>query len=152
MSMLVSDPAKLLLVSLAALSLAACSSTGEKTSSKETLELGQQEKIANAPDDKSKDLRAFCPKTVIRAGTETYRTFVNGVKKDDPGALNSLEYQATVTNVVRECNYTVDNLTGMFCIRNCIRYRSPFPKVVQMPGSALLIATSTFRFQTNLTL
>jgi len=44
MSMLVSDPAKLLLVSLAALSLAACSSTGEKTSSKETLELGQQEK------------------------------------------------------------------------------------------------------------
>ena len=55
-------------------------------------------------------MRAFCPKTVIRAGTETFRTFEPGVNKDDPGALNSLRFQATVTEVARECNYSPNQL------------------------------------------
>lgn len=68
------------------------------------LEPGQQVQIAEP--DKSKDLRAFCPKTVIRAGTETYRTFEPGVSKDDIGAISSVRFQATVTSVARECNYS----------------------------------------------
>ena len=67
------------------------------------LEPGQQVKIGE--DDNSVNLRAFCPRTVIRAGTETYRTFEKGVNKDDPGALSALRYQVTVREVARECNY-----------------------------------------------
>ncbi len=92
--------------------LAGCNSAGtggpSTTELVKDLEPGQQLKIGEA--DKSKDLRAFCPKTVIRAGTETYRTFENGVSKDDPGALSSLRYQATVREVARECNYSGDQL------------------------------------------
>ncbi|MEM9329865.1 MAG: hypothetical protein AAGA53_00980 [Pseudomonadota bacterium] len=90
--------------------LAACNSTGTQSSTKETLDLGQQEQIAEKPLDQSNNLRAFCPKTVIRAGTETYRTFADGIKKTDPGALNSLEFQSTITSTTRECNYTAENL------------------------------------------
>ena len=61
-------------------------------------------------NDLANDPRAFCPKTVIRAGTETIRTFENGVKKTDPGALNSLRFQGTINKVDRECNYSPANL------------------------------------------
>jgi len=92
--------------------LAGCNSAGPGGTSTgelvKDLEPGQQLKIGEV--DKSKDLRAFCPKTVIRAGTETYRTFENGVTKDDPGALSSLRYQATVREVARECNYDGNQL------------------------------------------
>lgn len=94
----------------AVLVLSACNSTGGGSSTSDALDLNQQETAEQAPIDQSKNLRAFCPKTVIRAGTETYRTFENGVNKDDPGALNSLEFQATITETVRECNYSPNNL------------------------------------------
>ncbi|MEM9279087.1 MAG: hypothetical protein AAGA76_10985 [Pseudomonadota bacterium] len=90
--------------------LAACNASGTQSSTKETLQLGQQERVADAPKDQTNNLRAFCPKTVIRAGTETYRTFTDGVTRDDPGALNSLEFQSTITETVRECNYSPTNL------------------------------------------
>ena len=97
--------------------LGACNSSGTQSSTKETLESGQLELIGEKPKDESNNLRAFCPKTVIRAGTETYRTFTDGVKKDDPGALNSLEFQSTITNTVRECNYSQLNLNMRVGVR-----------------------------------
>lgn len=99
--------------------LAGCNSAGtggtSTTELVKDLEPGQQLKIGEA--DKSEDLRAFCPRTIIRAGTETYRTFEDGVTKDDPGALSSLKYQATVREVARECNYNGNQLNIRVGIR-----------------------------------
>lgn len=108
---------KALVVLMASMGLAACNSSGDGSNVSNTLEINQQDQAASVPQDRSNDLRAFCPKTVIRAGTETYRTFANGVKKDDPDALNSLEFQATVSDTVRECNYSVNNLNIRVGIR-----------------------------------
>lgn len=92
------------------IAIAGCNSSGSGGSSAvDGLELGQQQLIGEKPDE-SQNLRSFCPKTVIRAGTETYRTFEGGVSRDDPDALNSLRFQATVTDVVRECNYSGNQL------------------------------------------
>lgn len=98
---------KNLMLALGVLTLAGCNASNTESGgsgSVDGLLLGQQKLIGEAPDA-STDLRAFCPKTVLRAGTETYRTFEDGVSKDDPGALNSLRFQATVREVARECNY-----------------------------------------------
>ena len=89
--------------------LTACNTASNQTVTEDTLDLDQQVQ-QNVPEDRSGDLRAFCPKTIIRDGTEVYRTFVGNVKSTDPGALNSLEYQATITEVARECNYSPTNL------------------------------------------
>ncbi len=94
----------------ALLVLQACNSSNTKSPAQDALDLGQQNEAENQPVDHSNNLRAFCPKTVIRAGTETLRTFANGVKKEDEGALNHLEYQSTITESVRECNYSPNNL------------------------------------------
>lgn len=97
--------------------IAGCNSSGSGgTKAAEDLEFGQQQLIGEAPDN-SQNLRAFCPKTVIRAGTESYRTFEQGVKKDDPDAMNSLRFQATVTDVARECNYSGGQLNIRVGIR-----------------------------------
>ena len=90
--------------------LAACNSTsGNKT--EDALGLDEQADVASSETvDPVKNLRGFCPKTVIRAGTEIYRTFEGGVKAGDPDALNALQFQSTITEVVRECNYTASNL------------------------------------------
>ncbi|MDJ0613567.1 MAG: hypothetical protein QNJ29_07795 [Rhizobiaceae bacterium] len=99
--------------------IAGCNSAGTGGTSTDdlvkNLEPGQQVQVAER--DPTKNLRAFCPRTIIRAGTETYRTYENGVSKDDPGALNSLKYQATVREVARECNYTGDQLNIRVGIR-----------------------------------
>ena len=86
-----------------ALVLSSCNSS-EKSGVSEALDVAgnqtppeQQEEI--------QDLRAYCPKTVLRAGTETYRLFKRGVKKSDPDAKKSLRFQGSITEVVRECNY-----------------------------------------------
>ncbi len=98
---------KFLMVGLGVLALSACNASNSSGGGSEAVDgllLGQQKRIGAAPDE-STNLRAFCPKTVLRAGTETYRTFEDGVNKDDPGAMNSLRFQATVREVARECNY-----------------------------------------------
>lgn len=102
---------RLTVTSFALLALVGCNSSGGTGGSDvvEGLTLDQQ-KPASAEIDQSQNLRAFCPRTVIRAGTETYRTFTDGVSKDDPGAMNSLRFQATVTEVARECNYSGNQL------------------------------------------
>lgn len=101
---------KLLGVSALALILAACNSATQNQTEDTLGVSGQPEVAEKQPVDQSTNLRAFCPRTIIRAGTETYRTFEGGVTKDDPGALNSLQYQSTITDVARECNYSPTNL------------------------------------------
>lgn len=97
-------------LSALALALTACNSATQNQT-EDTLGIsGQQEVAEPQPVDQSTNLRAFCPRTIIRAGTETYRTFEGGVTKDDPGALNSLQFQSTITDVARECNYSQTNL------------------------------------------
>jgi len=101
---------RFLAVGMMTLVLAACN-TASNTQPEDTLGVGNEEEVASAaPPDQSNNLRAFCPRTTIRAGTETYRTFEGGVTKDDPGALNSLQFQSTITEVARECNYSPTNL------------------------------------------
>ena len=106
------------LLSLGALAifLVACN-TSTKNQTEDTLgitdqsDTGEQTEVTDAGAvDQSANLRAFCPRTILRAGTETYRTFEGGVKKGDPGALNALQFQSTITDVARECNYSPENL------------------------------------------
>jgi len=94
----------------ALLGLQACNSGGTNSDTKDVFNLSSEKEAAEEPKEFVADPRAFCPKTIIRTGTETYRTFSSGVKKDDVGALNHLEYQATINETVRECNYSPDNL------------------------------------------
>lgn len=105
-----SKAVKLLGLGFMAVVLSACN-TATQNQTEDTLGIGDQPEVAETkPIDQSTNLRAFCPRTVLRAGTETYRTFEGGVKKDDPGALNSLQFQSTITDVARECNYSPSNL------------------------------------------
>jgi hypothetical protein len=91
--------------------LTACNSTsGNNAATALSSAAGNQENASVAAPDRSQDLRAFCPKTFIRDGTEVYRTFEKGVKKEDPDALKSLRFQSTITEVVRECNYNPQTL------------------------------------------
>lgn len=46
----------------------------------------------------------------MRAGTQTYDAYPAKMKKDDPEAPKKLRFRATITEVVRECNYEGDML------------------------------------------
>jgi hypothetical protein len=105
-----------LALSLSAILIGCTSAENGTSEAVEGLELGQQKLIGDKLD-KSQDVRAFCPKTVIRAGTESYRTYADGVSRDDPDAKSSLRFQATVTEVARECNYVGDTLNIKVGIR-----------------------------------
>ncbi len=99
---------RVFLLSGTAILLAACNaSTGNKT--QDALELGG-DLSQSEQESQAANLRAFCPRTILRGGTETLRLYADGVKKGDPGALNSLRFQSTITEVVRECNYRTDML------------------------------------------
>jgi len=63
------------------------------------------------PPDEFQDPRGYCPKTVLRAGTETFNVFPPGVKPDDPELRQKLQYRATITGVVRECNTAGEMMT-----------------------------------------
>ncbi len=90
---------------IAAIMLSACTSSGTGSA------------LSSAANDKKNeaddivDLRAFCPKIKIRAGTETMRVYPKGVKKDDEGASQKLRFQATIQESVRECNYIAQTLS-----------------------------------------
>lgn len=101
---------KFFALGLAGVALAACNTASTKPADALGLDKNENEVASAAVPDQSQNLRAFCPKTIIRAGTETHRTFANGVTRDDPGALNSLNFQSTITEVARECNYSPTNL------------------------------------------
>lgn len=56
------------------------------------------------------DPRAYCPKTVMRAGTETFDIYPANMKKDDPEKSSKLRFRGTITDLVRECNYVGPSL------------------------------------------
>ncbi|MCG6859582.1 MAG: hypothetical protein LJE67_16100 [Salaquimonas sp.] len=91
-----------------ALALAACNSTGGN-SVENTLDplqvAGDKPKV-----DEVDDIRGYCPKIVMRAGTQTHDVYPAKMKKDDPQKEKKLRFRATITDVVRECNYEGDTL------------------------------------------
>lgn len=96
------------LVSLMAL-LAACNSAGEGSSVDKALTVQpaiEQVSSSNGRPlvDQAQDPRAFCPKTVLRSGTETFNIFPEGVSGEEAGSSQELRYRASITEHVRECN------------------------------------------------
>lgn len=57
------------------------------------------------------DLQAYCPKLVLRGGTENFRIYAKGTDKDSPDAKNNVVYQATMTDTVRECKRANEQMT-----------------------------------------
>jgi hypothetical protein len=97
--------APIVAVNLALLvALSACTSSG----SVDALNSAKDSKKSTA--EQAVDLRAYCPRTTIFAGTETLRVFPKGVTKESKNALKKLRYQATIQEVVRECNYVSQTL------------------------------------------
>ncbi len=86
------------------LGLSACTSSGTVDA------LDSAANSKKSEEEQTIDLRAYCPKTTIHAGTETLRVYPKGVKKDSKDALKKLRYQATIQEVVRECNYISQTL------------------------------------------
>lgn len=90
---------------LAGVFLASCNSSGTNKVD-DALDIAPQNNqvAAGQPtSDQYQDPRAYCPKTVIRGGTETYNLYPKGVKKEDEGSSSQLLYRGTITEVVREC-------------------------------------------------
>ncbi len=56
------------------------------------------------------NLRAYCPQVIIRDGTKNYRMYEPGTDRADPDSISKLYYQATITEVARECNHSVGEL------------------------------------------
>lgn len=82
--------------------LAGCTSAGNNAVDN-TLDLSPQ--ASNLPPvDARQDVRAFCPDTTIRAGTETFDVYPRGVTAEDPDAAAQLRWRATITETARECN------------------------------------------------
>lgn len=84
--------------------LAACNSSGGN-GVENTLDPLQVTENGRSRVDEFEDIRGYCPKVVMRAGTETYNLYPDKMKKDDPEAEKKLRFRATITDAVRECNY-----------------------------------------------
>ncbi len=84
--------------------VAGCNSSGNQVEN--TLETASVDPARNnlAGIDPVQDPRAYCPKAVLRAGTEAYDIYPPKTKKDDPEAAKKLRFRVTVTDLVRECN------------------------------------------------
>lgn len=100
---------------LAALAAASCTSSPDAGLSGPTGVLGsaqepQQPEPKPLTEQQIADLRSYCPKTVLRAGTETLRLYPEGVTEEDDDAELKLRFQANILEVARECNYSGDIL------------------------------------------
>ncbi len=99
---------------LAALAAASCTSSPNESLSGPTGVLGSPQPQPPEPppltEQQIADLRAYCPKTVLRAGTETLRLYPEDVTEEDEDAALKLRFQANILEVARECNYTGDFL------------------------------------------
>ncbi|MEZ5871893.1 MAG: hypothetical protein R3D32_08600 [Nitratireductor sp.] len=88
--------------------LAGCNSAGgnkvENTLTPIDPQIAQEGQGTLPPADAIQDLRAYCPKTVLRAGTETYDIYPAKTRKGDPELEKKLRFRATISDVVRECN------------------------------------------------
>lgn len=85
--------------------LNACTSSSGGSAVDDALNVPGSQTASNLPkEDDFQDPRAYCPKTVLREGTETYDIYPTGVKAEDEGASDKIRYRATISEVVRECN------------------------------------------------
>jgi hypothetical protein len=87
--------------------LSACSSSGGETGGSDRSSGPQatlDTSLAEVPVDEVQDPRAYCPKAIMRAGTETFDVYPDGMKDDDPEKPKKLRFRATITDIVRECN------------------------------------------------
>ncbi len=82
------------------LALNACSSTDDGKNKTGLF------KPVYSEDHKFIDPNEYCPKAVLRGGTENYRTFPRGQKDN----LARLQMQATILKVARECVYENNQL------------------------------------------
>lgn len=82
--------AKIVSVGFLTLFLAAC-----QTGTEDVLDVGPDDKITEA------DLRAYCPRVQLLEGTAFLRTYTSG----NDGNADELVYQATITDVTRDCRY-----------------------------------------------
>ncbi len=87
------------------LALVGCNSTSQIDNT-----LGSTAAQQPAEQTEVQDLRAYCPKTVLRAGTEKIDIYPPKVKKDDPDAAKLIRVRGAIADVVRECNYAGDFL------------------------------------------
>jgi len=93
------------LAGLAAM-LAGCNSAGTE-GVEDTLDVSQpaNQQVTGLPqEDQVQDPRAFCPRTVIRAGTETFNVYPKGVDPEEAGSSAKLRWRSTISGVARECN------------------------------------------------
>jgi hypothetical protein len=93
------------LAGLAAM-LAGCNSAGT-AGVEDTLDVSQpaNQQVTGLPkEDQVQDPRAFCPKAVIRAGTETFNVYPQGVDPEEAGSSAKLRWRSTISEVARECN------------------------------------------------
>jgi len=92
--------------------LVSCNSSGTGNTVEETLDVSpQQQALSNLPvADEIQDPRAFCPKTIIRDGTETFNVYEKDVKAKDEGAEQRIRFRASISETVRECNSAGDFL------------------------------------------
>lgn len=89
----------------ALLVLTACNSSGTGSGVDDALQIEPNTQASNVPvADAIQDPRAYCPKTVLREGTETFNVYPTGVKAEDEGAAAQIRYRASITETVRECN------------------------------------------------
>lgn len=98
------------LVVAAASALTACQSTANKpvdlgiggASTDQSAATGGDQIAATEPGTISEtELRAYCPRVVLRAGTSSYRTH-EGADTEDPSAVI---YQAMIAETSRSCTY-----------------------------------------------
>lgn len=94
------------MVTAAAIGLASCNTAGDKKGAADALDLTGQP--VTTQQQGSVDLRAFCPKAIVRAGTETLRIYEPLPKRSAPETPKTIRFQATLTEVVRECTYSGD--------------------------------------------
>lgn len=83
--------------------LAGCNSSGSGSRIDDTLSSAQQTNAATPAADEFQDPRAYCPRTVMRAGTETLDVFPDKMRPDDPDAASKLRFRGMIRDVVREC-------------------------------------------------
>lgn len=110
-------------VALAAMVLSGCQSSGsggvlgsvlsDNEEEKKQIEIakrgtqGENPNAATRLANTRNALTDYCPAVRLRAGTETFRVVPKSAEKDD---LEQVRYQATITNVARECAYVGQDL------------------------------------------
>ncbi len=104
--------------------LSACNSAGtnQVDNTLDVTPSANQQLASVPPEDQFQDPRGYCPKTVLRGGTEAYDVFPTGVKKEDEGSSAKLRFRATISEIVRECNTAGDFLNIRVGVRG--RYLS----------------------------